>query len=284
AIFPLFLFTGVILRTFFFTRKLGGLMIALALGAYLTLPAMYAFTGYLMYQTTNGTYNALLFNVSFDPAQAAGIGQDSGFNPYKPIAKDSYQFTADQAPVGPLQKLDYGTCLAGETYVFTSNQTVPWPPPANFILKNRYDESNTLTVGTVTSTGADALNFTDTSGGQYEIKMTTDANNNYLYMVFAINNGQPASPGTLSTIYNTLKSWASSVQWFISNDLSTSFESMVAGDEIIGHGGLIDQTARLMLFTLVMPFISLMVTIASVKVMSPRLGGDTEIAGLTRII
>lgn len=41
AIFPIFLTMGLILRTFFFTRKLGGLLIAIAIGVYTMYPFMY---------------------------------------------------------------------------------------------------------------------------------------------------------------------------------------------------------------------------------------------------
>jgi len=41
GIFPIFLVAGVILRTLWFTRKLGGLLIAIAIGVYSILPLMY---------------------------------------------------------------------------------------------------------------------------------------------------------------------------------------------------------------------------------------------------
>jgi len=41
AFFPIFLSLGLILRTFFFTRKLGGLLIAIAIGIYTIYPFMY---------------------------------------------------------------------------------------------------------------------------------------------------------------------------------------------------------------------------------------------------
>ncbi len=52
----------------------------------------------------------------------------------------------------------------------------------------------------------------------------------------------------------------------------------------LGEGGIFDFIAKMMLFTVFMPFIALMATLSTVKVLSPLLGGDVEIAGLTRLI
>jgi hypothetical protein len=41
ALFPILFVMGIVLRTFFFTRKLGGLLIALAIGLYIVYPMVY---------------------------------------------------------------------------------------------------------------------------------------------------------------------------------------------------------------------------------------------------
>lgn len=48
GVYPLFLMGGFVLRTVWFTRKLGGLMIAIALGIFFILPFMYALGWYTM--------------------------------------------------------------------------------------------------------------------------------------------------------------------------------------------------------------------------------------------
>ena len=46
----------------------------------------------------------------------------------------------------------------------------------------------------------------------------------------------------------------------------------------------LDLLARLMFFSTFFSFIAVIATIANIKVLSPMLGGDVEIAGLTRLI
>ncbi|MFH1221898.1 MAG: hypothetical protein V1492_02320 [Candidatus Micrarchaeota archaeon] len=46
--FPLFFVAGVLLRTFSFTRRLGGMLIAIAIAMYFIYPALYAFGGLLV--------------------------------------------------------------------------------------------------------------------------------------------------------------------------------------------------------------------------------------------
>ncbi|MCL6089353.1 MAG: hypothetical protein M1530_04305 [Candidatus Marsarchaeota archaeon] len=56
------------------------------------------------------------------------------------------------------------------------------------------------------------------------------------------------------------------------------------GDELLGYNGVIDNVAKIMIFSLIAPFIAIMVMLAFIKVLSPLLGGDVEIAGLTKLI
>jgi hypothetical protein len=51
---PAFILLGVVLRTFFFTRKLGGLLLAIAVGLMLVLPLLYAFAWWTMKITVFG--------------------------------------------------------------------------------------------------------------------------------------------------------------------------------------------------------------------------------------
>lgn len=54
GIAPLFLLLGIILRTFFFTRKLGGLMLAIAISLFIIYPLTYAFAWYTLNVTVYG--------------------------------------------------------------------------------------------------------------------------------------------------------------------------------------------------------------------------------------
>ncbi len=48
GIAPVFLFLGILLRTFFFTRKLGGLLLSIALALFIVYPLTYAFAWYTL--------------------------------------------------------------------------------------------------------------------------------------------------------------------------------------------------------------------------------------------
>ena len=54
GIAPLFILLGIVLRTFFFTRKLGGLMLAIAISLFMVYPLSYAFAWYTLNVTVYG--------------------------------------------------------------------------------------------------------------------------------------------------------------------------------------------------------------------------------------
>ncbi|MEM4272682.1 MAG: hypothetical protein QXH30_03755, partial [Candidatus Bilamarchaeaceae archaeon] len=55
-------------------------------------------------------------------------------------------------------------------------------------------------------------------------------------------------------------------------------------DSLVGPGGAIDATARLVFFSMFFTLLSVFSTVGAIKGLSPLLGGDTEIAGLTHLI
>jgi hypothetical protein len=54
GIAPIFLLLGIVLRTFFFTRKLGGLLLAIAVSLFFVYPLTYAFAWYTLNTTVYG--------------------------------------------------------------------------------------------------------------------------------------------------------------------------------------------------------------------------------------
>jgi len=54
GIAPLFILLGIVLRTFFFTRKLGGLLLAIAISLFIVYPLTYAFAWYTLNVTVYG--------------------------------------------------------------------------------------------------------------------------------------------------------------------------------------------------------------------------------------
>jgi len=156
SLYPTLLALGIVLRSFFMTRRLGGLLMAVAIGIYFILPLVYLLGHAIVGATTAKTYVLLL--------------------------------------------------------------------------------------------GSSALENTVTG---------TDASNNLV----------PSQPAKYFGVW-------------------TSVANTLAGDGswLIGDEGVLEKVAKLLIYTTFVPFVSLITTISFVKILSQNLGGDIEIAGLTRLI
>ena len=79
----------------------------------------------------------------------------------------------------------------------------------------------------------------------------------------------------------------SKMDWEVFVPMSVDGMMGTMGGGVFGNyfrGGIIDGTSRLVFFTFFFSFIGIMATIASIKSLSPILGGDIEIAGLTHLV
>ncbi|GEM_PF-4970866 len=74
AIFPIFMGAGILLRSFYFTRKLGGLLMAIAIGLYFIFPMAYLLAGSVYDHTGGFDSGVATVNVILDP------GADALFN------------------------------------------------------------------------------------------------------------------------------------------------------------------------------------------------------------
>ncbi|MFH1447634.1 MAG: hypothetical protein ABIG39_02115 [Candidatus Micrarchaeota archaeon] len=172
TLFPVLMIMGLVLRSFFFTRKLGGLLIAIAVGLYLVYPLIYVLA-----------HNIWLNTIYKDRALSTSYNTNI----------DSYLLFS---------------------YVDEDLMNVVHPE---------------LAVG---ETLFDRL-----------IKMR-------------VNSGG---------LYNSILPY-------------------INGDFIIGDGGYLEKTGVMLVYATFIPFIALMVTIGFVRGLSIALGGDVEIAGLTKFI
>ena len=66
--------------------------------------------------------------------------------------------------------------------------------------------------------------------------------------------------------------------------LSTKLRDFIKSDWLLGDNGILDMTARILIYSTFVPFVALITTISFVKIFSQTLGGDVEIAGLTKLI
>lgn len=200
-IFPTFLLLGIILRMFFFSRKLGGVMVAIALALYLVLPAYFAMMDYVFFKMTGG------WDASKKVLES-GINAEHGFDPN-------------------------GSGRAEE--------------------------------------GVDANDFFESDGSVKEgmkINLQTEI--------------PGGSEGALRMLNSLRKNVLESV-WAGSGGPITQM-LFQARDPMLGFGGMIDNLAVLMVYGIIAPFIGLMLMLASIKVFSPLIGGDVEIAGISRLL
>ena len=190
AIFPVFLSMGLILRLLYFTRKLGGLLIAIAICAYVVFPMFYVASSAILFQFLGGNHTSwpasgLVYSEAQAPLPSGQGSQGTGNS-----------------------KVDIELC----------NQTS--------------QDSGTAALG-----GYFAQNW----------------------------------KGYMHT------GWFSQVLNFFSGALGSPSSGF-------GPSGPVARMAYIMVFALITPFLALMTTLASVKVVSPLLGGDVEISVLSRLI
>ena len=82
ALFPALFVMGAVMRTFTFTRRLGGLLLAMAITLYFLFPAFYAFGALLMIDIKNAVHDEWVSNTDINPK-----GAD---RPDPPIANTMY--------------------------------------------------------------------------------------------------------------------------------------------------------------------------------------------------
>jgi hypothetical protein len=174
ALFPILLVMGIVLRTFFFTRKLGGLLIAIAIGLYLVYPMFFVI-------------------------------------------------------------------------------------------------AHTMWLGTMHKDRMASTSFSTNIGSYVVISHTEKDIENVVYADIDQTTGE--------TGFTRLEKLRQST-----GHLKEKIGYYVDQEYIIGEGGFLEKTSILLVYATFIPFIALMVTIGFVRGLSMLLGGDVEIAGLTRIL
>lgn len=304
--FPLMLSMGLFFRAFYFTRRLGGLLIAIALAFYVVYPLVFVF------------FQGVLFSLTFTPGgawSAAGganaLPDDIGGQLYPlELSLGRARETGAPNPASP----DYrATCHDG---LIQPGEECNEPPDANragglpnpnpnFGICPPRDAGGAMLPGRENDLRCD-FNSCRCTGSLHGL-LSRDFQKDYLQDPSNANQRQAAfedaakyqallcqgAPQTDAEkeeaiarqsvfVSDTQKGiWARLKEGYI----DSWYRSILNGnDGLLGFNGVIDNLAKILLFSLMAPFIAIMVALAGVKALSPILGGDVEIAGLSRLI
>jgi hypothetical protein len=227
GLYPTFLVMGAILRAFSFTRRLGGLMVAIALSLFFVFPSFYAFGSLVMLGIKN-------------QVRTGGPDLNPNNNPDPPIATSMYlsgnllmpggtqsadQFRGDLSALEGMTSDQYFNAVSGNSY-FINGQQVD--------LRPRYDF------------------------------------------------GARPSNGAGSSVTEYTRAYTGAMSWFNQISRLGRIDSFIS--HVWSPNGYVESFSRLTFWSTFFSLLGILSTIAAIRSISTILGGDVEIAGLTRLI
>ncbi|MFA5412821.1 MAG: hypothetical protein WC350_05755 [Candidatus Micrarchaeia archaeon] len=229
SVFPVFISVGIALRAFPAFRKLGGLMMGIALSMYYVFPAFYVLGSYIL----SGMMMAQFYE---SPTHSVNI-MDAPF-------------------------IDFDAMKIGDTGKSVAD-LIPNP--------------------TVTqdASGGVSMDY----GGQH----ITQADLNSGKLIYLNASGSDICKPTTDRVsgFDAGDEWIKFVK-LLAEIGTFPISGFMTGEKfdqwIFGDNGIINSMARMIFFSLFFSFLAVMSTIAAIKNISPMLGGDTEIAGLTHLV
>ncbi|MCX8196824.1 MAG: hypothetical protein N3G80_00710 [Candidatus Micrarchaeota archaeon] len=136
ALFPVMISMGLILRILYFTRKLGGLLIALALSAYIVMPMFYVAANAILFGFMDGANwntGGRVFGFKYDESKGATLPFSGGsvdygsssdakevFNPAKKLQIDVCNDTRSQSQINEMENLGSAFIAIWKKYEGTS--------------------------------------------------------------------------------------------------------------------------------------------------------------------
>ena len=252
--FPVLFIFGAVLRTFVFTRKLGGLLMAIALAMFFILPLFYVFGAVLIDQIRhNGVEHCILNNPGMsanDCDKQVSIFSNLYIDGQIPFMQSSLNFGANN----PSTK---GGTLGGAGGVVSKiSQTSP---------------------------GSAKLTLLGSCRSSADCRVSTFCNDpNFPNGGCECDIGPPAISGTCVYTEQRAKALGDTSSSFLGQLSRRSLKDVMS--DFYAEGGYIDGLARVTFFTLFFSFMGVLSTIAGIRTLSILLGGDVEIAGLTHLI
>lgn len=260
ALFPVLFISGVILRTFTFTRKLGGLLLGIALAMYFVFPSFYAFGA------------LVIIDIKHNPdVIAAWIDPDNMANPGNlPLAQLRGARMSMNPPIANTMYMgrDYIPALGGSGEDGAPSQ-VSTEEASNF-----YRMFRGMTPDQILA--AMEQGEVDVDGEQVRISPGDTAIDLTPYTEPIDDEERARREERIEQINQNAESWFDTVS---SYSQTKSFTRRA-----FHPGGVIDILSRLTFYSVFFSLISVIGSIATIRSLSATFGGDIEIAGLTRII
>ena len=256
AVFPAFFVIGAVLRTFTMTRRLGGLMLAMAIALYFIFPAFYAFGALVVLDIKNGVFLKWV-----DPNDPLGKTNpcNADFNPLTsaipdcadpPIANVMYSNGTIPMPGGSGQ----GYTAMEARSKLRHYEGMPVEDYMSYMEQGKDDQGGATMALTDPNTGK----MTDLSSDQYDTATPEDKTQK------------------LQAAADSVETWKKTVESQNKNDFFINFAW--------SRDGPVDTLARITFWTVFFSLFSIIGTIAAIRSLSITFGGDIEIAGLTRLI
>ncbi len=226
SIYPVFVILGLILRTFPFSRRLGGLLMAIGISLFFIFPMFYVM-------------GAIIFkNIAMNSDYYDSSASDNP-NERMPEVITSLDFNPEEF----YDKIGF----INEDETLTQPGEIPGSNPEDITTDYLMEELYPATANYCQTT-----DYGVEEGGE----LLADWGILFLYS-------------------------ADFITPFIPGDSGYEDEYI---DGLIGPGGVIDATARLVFFSMFFTLLSVFSTIGAIRSLSPLLGGDIELAGLTHLI
>jgi hypothetical protein len=245
ALFPALFVIGAILRTFTFTRRLGGLLLAMAIALYFIFPSFYAFGALVLLDLKGKAYaDWVSTDNPANPGNAAGaVARSPTDFPNPPVSNTMY-LTGNFSTIGGDGQFSYMEARESLwTYEFRET--------ADNMRRMEQGDSDYMPMA-----GDDGL--IDLSSTEHED---------------ATDEEQDAALSTARDATN---------RYFLSVAEKSKESQFVprAWDE----NGPVGTLSRITFWSLFFSLFSIIGTIAAIRSLSITFGGDIEIAGLTRLI
>ncbi|MFH0737850.1 MAG: hypothetical protein V1827_04285 [Candidatus Micrarchaeota archaeon] len=248
ALFPPLFAIGVVLRTFTFTRKLGGLLLGMAIALYFVFPAFYTFGALVMLDLKN------------DPdVRTAWENSDANFCKGHPTLQ-----MAD-CPDPPIANTMY---IKGDIPMIGGGKTNFSIQEARDKLMN-YEGLDSRTYYKYMEAGKD-------DSGNAMMPLYDPATGK---MTDFTSTAQRTEEEKDAALINARKETDS---WFKSVSREGKFDKFVG--RVWLPNGPLETLARLTFWSVFFALFGIIATIAAIRSLSMTFGGDIEIAGLTRLI